>query len=231
MTEVRLILWGLSGVIIDDEALYADMVADVCADLLGVEVARPELAGYTDPQALRQTLAAHGAAEAELPALIGAGLPALNQELMARRSEFAARGRTRGSAEVITQLKHRQQAVPVGLLTGRSRANAAVLAELAGVDRYLDLDLGGYGDEAEDRADLLAVACARIGRRYAQQSIPPLVLVTDQTQDIAAAVTRGCHTVAVSSDSGRRSKLTAAGARQTLTDLTDVPAAVAAILD
>ena len=96
-------------------------------------------------------------------------------------------------------------------LTGNLRAMAEVKLAALGLTEYLDVDAGAYGEQSEVRADLVPVARRNAAARYgADFSGEATVLVGDTPLDIEAAL--------------------AAGAHAALPDLTDLPAAVAAIL-
>ena len=94
-----------------------------------------------------------------------------------------------------------------------------------------DVDAGAYGEESEIRADLVPVARRNAAARYgADFSGEATVLVGDTPLDIEAALAAGARAVGVATGSFSLADLQAAGAHAALPDLTDLPAAVAAIL-
>jgi phosphoglycolate phosphatase len=226
----RVILCGLSGVLTQHDQPYRDAVVHACAVLLGVADQQVRYRpGTSDPDTVSRTLAGNGADPDQLEAMTERGAELLRQNLQQNREAIAAASRTPGSAELLAQLKHRQQA-PISLLTGHTRNNAATLLAAIGLDRYLDFDLGGYGDEAPDRSALVSVARQKVVAGYGDEQAERIVVLTDVAEDLTAASAQGLRAVGVATGSASADALTAAGADRVLSDLSDVPAALAAIL-
>jgi phosphoglycolate phosphatase len=229
--QERVVLCGLSGVLIQHDQPYRDAVVGSCAVLLGIADSQVSYrAGGSDPDTLRRTLAGSGAAPEQLTELVERASELLRQNLRQAREAIAEASRTAGSAELLTQLKHRQQA-PISVLTGHSRDNAELLLSSIGLDRYLDFGLGGYGDEAPDRAALVAVAQHKVAAGCGSDQAARLVVLTDVPEDLIAASARGLRAIGVVTQAATEADLTAAGAEQVLPSLADVPAALAALLD
>ncbi|MBV9843458.1 MAG: hypothetical protein JOZ47_00090 [Kutzneria sp.] len=138
--------------------------------------------------------------------------------------------RTPGSAEILTQLKQRQQA-PLSLLTGLAEAEAVRQVSAVSLDRYLDLDIGGYGSDTPDRETLVDVVRSKVAAKYDQRVPSASVLVTDELVDVGAAVRRGVRVVAVSDDPSHLERLRCAGATHALSDLAATVDVLTAILD
>jgi phosphoglycolate phosphatase len=228
--DQRVVLCGLSGVLLQHDEPYQQAVIRSCAQLLGIE--EPGIRyqpGVSDPDTLARTLAAGGARPADLAALTQRAAGLLRENLQRDREAIAAASRTPGSAELLIQLKHRQQA-PISLLTGHSRENARTLLTAIGLDRYLDFDLGGFGDEAADRTALVSLAYGKVATKCGAEQADRIVVVTDLAEDLAAASERGLRAVGIATSAGA-ARLTGAGATRVLAGLADVPAALAAMLD
>jgi phosphoglycolate phosphatase len=117
------------------------------------------------------------------------------------------------------------------VLTGNMQATALVKLAALGLDRYLDLRVGAYGDAHEVRADLVPLARANAAAAYAADfGGDATVLVGDTPLDVEAARVNGARAVAVASGSFSVADLTAAGAHAVLPDLTDTAAVLAAII-
>ncbi len=111
------------------------------------------------------------------------------------------------------------------------RALAEVKLATLGLDRYLDLRVGAYGDAHEIRADLVPLARASAAAAYrADFGGPATVLVGDTPLDIGAARAAGARGVGVATGSSTVADLTAAGADAVLPDLADTTRVLAAIL-
>jgi len=99
-----------------------------------------------------------------------------------------------------------------------------------GLDGYLDLAIGAYGEEHEIRAELVHLARARAAAAYGRDFRgPATVLVGDTPLDVAAAAETGARSVAVATGGSTAAELAAAGADRVLPDLTDTAAVLAAL--
>ncbi|HMG66017.1 MAG TPA: HAD hydrolase-like protein [Streptosporangiaceae bacterium] len=174
-------------------------------------------AGIADPRAVldqfQAVLARHAPALAGQVATYGRVLPGVREALAA-----VAAGRP--GVRVVQSA-----------LTGNLRAMAEVKLAALGLTEYLDVDAGAYGEQSEVRADLVPVARRNAAARYgADFSGEATVLVGDTPLDIEAALAAGARAVGVATGSFTLADLQAAGAHAALPDLTDLAAAVAAIL-
>ncbi len=114
------------------------------------------------------------------------------------------------------------------LLTGNLAANAAMKLGAFGLDRWLDLEIGGYGSDPHDaRSDLVGVARERAAAKYARPD--HTVLVGDTPLDVKAAHEGGARVVAVASGPYGTKELEQAGADVVLEDLSDAERAIAAL--
>lgn len=151
---------------------------------------RVEFAGRTDRQIALDLLRAGGdeePSEQDVASLIDAYVRALSQKVM--RHPYRAIAGVRGAVQAF-----RDAGAIVGLGTGNVREGARVKLMSAGLVDLFDLALGGYGDDATERDQLLEVGARRCdpGRRL------PVVVVGDTPYDIRAAKAMGAISVAVS---------------------------------
>jgi len=108
------------------------------------------------------------------------------------------------------------------VLTGNIRPLAALKLRRAGLSDHLDLDVGGYGDVHEVRAELVSVARLAARQAYAADFGGwSTVLVGDTPLDVEAALAAGARVVGVATGSYSQEELAAAGAHAVLPDLTD----------
>src|ERR1700677_1523180 len=123
-----------------------------------------------------------------------------------------------------------QGGIRQSVLTGNIRPLAALKLRRAGLSDHLDLDVGGYGDVHEVRAELVPVARLAASRAYgADFGGWSTVLVGDTPLDVEAALATGARAVGVATGSYSQEELTAAGAHAVLPDLTDAARVRAAI--
>lgn len=217
-----LVLWDIDGTLVD-AAGHGRMAFDEAFEaVLGRPPSgRVEMAGRTDHQIAMAML--EGSAE-HLPRM----LEELAAALDARRELIRREGRPfPGAPEALRALAARDGVVQ-SLLTGNLEVNAALKLAAFGLERHLDLEVGGYGsDPHEARADLMAVARERAAAKYGEPT--DVALVGDTPLDVEAAHAAGARAVAVASGPYRVEELRAAGADAVLPDLRDTVAVVAAV--
>jgi phosphoglycolate phosphatase-like HAD superfamily hydrolase len=101
----------------------------------------------------------------------------------------------------------RARGLGVGIATGNVRAGARLKLGSAGLAHAFEMDSGGYGCDAELRADIVRRAMARCGATGSQ-----VVVVGDTEHDVRAARAVGARIVGVAIDASARAELEAAGA-------------------
>jgi len=120
------------------------------------------------------------------------------------------------------------------VLTGNVRSVAEVKLAALGLREWLDLCIGAYGDDHEDRTELVHVARRRAaavhGRSAAAFGGTATVVIGDTPLDISAALAAGARAVGVATGSHSADDLAMAGADAVLTDLTDTAAVLRALL-
>lgn len=117
----------------------------------------------------------------------------------------------------------------LAIVTGTARGIAEVKLRRHGLDRFFPT--GAFGDEVEDRVELVRLAISRAERHYGT-SFPPgrIAALGDTPHDIACG--HECGTTGLGIATGRHSveTLTAAGADAVVPDLTDTDAVIRALL-
>ncbi|WP_182900991.1 HAD family hydrolase [Microbispora sp. H10830] len=93
-----------------------------------------------------------------------------------------------------------------------------------GLDKWIDVEVGGYGEEVYPKATLLQVAQGRAKARYgAVFTAGNTVLIGDSTRDVQAAM------IAVASGRSTSAELQEVGADIVLPDLSNPSEVVAAV--
>ena len=194
----------------------------------------PRMAGRTEPEVFFDALALNGvslrdAAESErLLAPFGAELAT---SLAARRDLLTTQGQLLpGAAESLAAVAGLTDVVQ-SVLTGSSRPNATLKVRAFGLDRYLDLAVGGFaGSDPYPKGALLQVARQRAEEKYGVRfAEAATVYIADSPRDVEAARIGGARSVAVASGRASTGELRDAGADAVLPDLTD-PALVTALV-
>jgi len=150
--------------------------------------------------------------------------------LHAHRDDLARHGQAMpGAAEALATVAKLDKTVQT-VLTGSSKPNAMLKLRAFGLDPYLDLAIGGYGDEAYPKGTLLRVARERAsGRHKITFGEEITVYVADSPRDVDAARIGGARSLAVASGRATAAELRDAGADAVLPDLTDT-AGLAALI-
>jgi phosphoglycolate phosphatase-like HAD superfamily hydrolase len=240
-----LVLWDIDFTLIDARGVGTRLYRMVFRDMFGTDLpAAANMAGRTDRAIVLDTLARAGIPEprqhldqflARLAALAPAGRELTEQHSRALPGAAAALdalaafapGRNGAGAGEPAQ----RVCVVQSVLTGNVRPMAEMKLGALGLDGYLDLEAGAYGESHEVRAELVHMARSNATRRYGTDfSGPATVLVGDTPLDVAAALETGARAVAVATGGTTAATLAESGAHAVLPDLTDTPAVLAAIL-
>lgn len=233
----RLVLWDVDYTLINAGGQSRRLYRVVFRELFGRELQTvASMAGRTDRAIILDTLSGAGVPDP------GRHVCAFMARLAVHAPEFAGRVRAHGHAlpgavealralAALTASDARAARVVQSVLTGNVRPLAEAKLSALGLAKYLDLDIGAYGDAHTERGKLVRMARDNAARAYGL-SFPgeQTVLVGDTPLDVAAALGAGARGVAVASGATSQRELAAAGAHMVLPDLTDTAALVAAIL-
>lgn len=223
----RLLYWGVKPRVvlfdIDNTILWTGgagsrAMALAFRDLYGIEdgFRGVEFSGRTDTAIFRDALRAHGLLdgqfEEELERFKRAYLARLPHTLRAT----AGGGVYPGIRELARALRERGAAV--GLETGNFREGGLLKLRHYGVDSlFRD---GAFGDDAEDRTELVRIAIERL--RPAPDA--DVYVIGDTPHDVTAARANGAFALGVATGKSSVEELRAAGAHAVLRDCSDVGA-------
>lgn len=184
--------------------------------------------GRPDSEIVFEMLAINGivAEDAHLPKF----LDALAEAFGARRKRLAKEGRMMsGAVEALKAVAKLDGAVQ-SVLTGTIKSNAVHKLTAFGLDRYVDFEVGGYGEEVYPKATLLQVAQGRARKKYgAIFDGNNTVMIGDSARDVQAAKIAGASMIAVASGRSLPAALRDAGADVILPDLSNPSEVVAAV--
>jgi phosphoglycolate phosphatase len=128
-----------------------------------------------------------------------------------------------GAAALLAALRARPDTA-LGVATGNIRANALVKLRHAGLDGFFEPLTGGFGEDHEDRADIVRAAARACGHVEGGR----LVVVGDTVHDVRAALEAGATAIGVATGHATPADLAAAGASAVLSGL-DAPDALEVI--
>jgi phosphoglycolate phosphatase len=231
----RLVLWNIDLTLLDVGRVSRDAFADAFRRVTGRPLAAlPQLAGRSDTEIFFESLYLNdvptGQDEVADAELLTRYCWELETAFSQRQDELLQQGRLLpGARAAVTAVAALPGAVQ-SVLTGTIRPNAAVKLRAFGLDRFLDLDVGGYGSDAYPRGSLLLMSRVRAAEKYgAAITAESTVYLADTARDVEAAETGGARSIAVATGRSTVAELREAGADLVLPDLADTDQVIAAI--
>jgi phosphoglycolate phosphatase len=249
------VLWDVDGTLLNAGGVGADLYSVVFLHLFGrsLEVMAP-MAGRTDRAIILDTLTQAGVPEprrhvepfiaglaAQAPTIRtvvasrGRALPGAAAALAALAAERRATGTARAPGTAGANGAAPDGRVHQSVLTGNIRAVAEAKLAALGLGDPLDLCIGAYGDDHEDRAELVHVARRRASAMHERSGPdgfkgPATIVVGDTPLDVAAALATGARAVGVATGPFSAAELREAGADVVLPDLSDTRLVLEAVL-
>ncbi|MDP4505630.1 HAD family hydrolase [Nonomuraea turcica] len=222
-------LWNVDLTLVDVAIVSRDAYAEAFRAVTGrplVKLVAPM--GRPDSEIVFETLAVNGiqAEDDHLPRF----LSALAAAFADRRGRLAKEGRMMPGARDALKSVSRLDGVVQTVLTGTIKSNAVHKLKAFGLDKYIDFELGGYGEEPYPKATLLQVAQGRAKQRLGTAfTAANTVMIGDSTRDVQAAKIGGAAMIGVASGRSMASELREAGADVVLPDLSNASEVVAAV--
>lgn len=195
-----LVLWDIDHTLMATRGVGGELWAEAFEQVTGVPLAeQASVTGSTERVILRETARTHGVAYDE--ALFTRFADALGAVHVRRAAELRERGHALpGAAASLAALA--EHGVRQSVVTGNVRAAAEVKLAVFGLDAYLLLDDGAYGEDGEERPELLHRALDRAGA-----SAEAAVFLGDTPADVAAGRAAGVRVVAVATGKTPASEL------------------------
>ncbi|MEU9888209.1 haloacid dehalogenase-like hydrolase [Sphaerisporangium sp. NPDC051011] len=213
-----IVLWDIDHTLIENAGVSKEIYATAFAALTRVSPSLPaSTEGRTDRLIMRDMFRRHDLPEPDWPT-IEAALTRAGGE---RFDDLRRRGVTLPGVRDALKAASVQAGWVSSVLTGNIAANARVKLAAFDLDPLLDLAVGAYGADAEQRPDLVAVARERVHRDRGLSIDVPVVLVGDTPRDVEAALATGSGIIAVATGIHSQAELEAAGASVVLPDLSD----------
>lgn len=220
---MRLVLWDIDGTLVHTAGYGRDAFGEAFAAIFGrpADLTSVSMGGRTDHDIATEVLATAGVADGDthIPRM----LDELGVALGAVRERIAEEGHVTPGAHVTLEAVARRAGITQSLLTGNIETNAELKLAAFGLDRFVDLGIGGYGsDPHTTRSDLVGVAREKAQRlRRVSVDIADTILVGDTPLDIEAARGAGARAIGVGAASFTRRQLLDAGAEVAFNDLRD----------
>jgi len=228
-------LWNIDLTLLDVGRVSRDAYADAFRRVTGRPlVSLPQLAGRSDSEIFFEALALNdipfGVDEVADGELVARYFWELEAAFAARQGQLPQSGQLMPGARAAVAATAELPGVVQSVLTGTIKQNAAAKLRAFGLDRFLDLEIGGYGSDAYPRGTLLMMSRTKATEKYATEIGPDsAVYIADTRRDVEAASVGGARCIAVASGRDMVAELQEAGADLVLTDLTDTGQVAGAI--
>nr|WP_275404956.1 HAD hydrolase-like protein [Streptomyces sp. SID10815] len=209
-----MVLWDIDHTLMATRGVGGELWAVAFEQVTGVPLKeQATVTGSTERVILRETALLHGVDYDE--SLFTRFAAALGAVHVRRAAELRERGHALpGAAATLAALEERR--VRQSVVTGNVRAAADVKLAVFGLDAYLLLDDGAYGEDGEERSELLHKALARGG-----VAASAAVFLGDTPADVAGGHAAGIRVVAVATGEASAADLRDAGADVVLDSLAD----------
>jgi phosphoglycolate phosphatase-like HAD superfamily hydrolase len=224
----ELILWDVDATLLSTDGISGEVMRSAMAQVFGPAGQRERTfySGKTDRQIIHDTFP--DITPAALAEKLHTFSATYEAEFQRRHAELVAR--TTAMPGVIDVIKHLHGRLVQAPLTGNIAPIARRKLDLIGLLPYLEVSAGGYGDDHEDRVQLLPIAAQRaahlVGRPFRGCNI---IIVGDTPHDIRCGKLNGARTVAVATGPYSLEALRAHEPDALLPDMSDFDAALAAL--
>lgn len=211
----RLVLWDVDHTLISTQGVGGEILAEVFEKLAGQPMRdKAEITGRSELVILRETLALH-----DLPRDLidfDTYTSALAEAHIRRAADLRERGHALPGAAAALDALSQVEGVRQTVATGNVRPVAEIKLQTFGLDRHMDFGIGGYGEDAEERADMIRAALRRAGT-----PAESAIIFDDTVAGVEAGQAAGVFTVAVATGKTSKDELQDAGAQCVLDGLDD----------
>ncbi|WAP57814.1 HAD family hydrolase [Streptomyces sp. S465] len=210
-----LVLWDIDHTLVDTRGVGRDLWAEAFEEVTGQPMReQAKIDGSTEPVILRETLQLHGLRDSR--EVFERFAQALGAVHVRRAAELRERGHALPGAPSLLAALAAHDEVTQTVMTGNIRAAAEVKLSAFGLDRYIDLSIGAFGEDADERPQLVSTALQR-----AQMSAERAVLVGDTSFDVEGGRSCGVRVIGVATGRTSADDLRTAGATEVVEDLAD----------
>lgn len=223
-----LILWDIDHTLVSIRGVSRDIYARAFEQVVGRQMEHlADMTGRTERAIITETLELNGV---DPNTSFDAFYTALGDA--ARSLELAMREHGEalpGALEAISLFAG--EGFVQSVVTGNIRSIARTKLEAFGLDERIDFEVGGYGDDSSDRAELVRLAVQRTEVKYNHGfKAEHAIVIGDTPHDVRGALDNGALAVGVATGSSDMEELATAGADMVLPDLRSLTALQAAVL-
>jgi len=225
----RLILWNLDHTLLDAGRVTREAYAEAFTSVTGRPMVRmAPTAGRTESEIIFETLAFNGVRTEDDH--LEAFARALETAFAVRRDKVRAYARVLPGAAEALQATGRLPGVVQSVLTGSLEATARIKLTELGLDRHLDLSVGGYFSPVYPKGATIETSRIKAAEKHGSPiEEGATVLIADHPLDARAAQIARARFIGVATGTATETELRAAGADLVLPTLADTAAVVSAI--
>lgn len=192
-----LILWDVDHTLLNTGGVGREIFGEAFRAATGHTLTEmPAPAGQTEPELFREALHLHSIPDD--PAYFSTFAEHQARGYTLRSSEVRTRGEVLPGIEHALSLISEFPSVKQSILSGNTRSAAKAKLDTFDLSRFLDLDIGAYGDDSPSRPNLVGIAQKRASSKYGiAYDAETTFIVGDTPRDIQAGKTGGARVIAV----------------------------------
>jgi len=216
-----LVLWDVDHTLIENSGVSKATYARAFEMLTGMPTGvNPDTDGRTDFEILQILFEANEIAAPE--EYRGLFERALSDAMAENRAALSERGYVLPGAKEVLAVLAGEGNVIQSALTGNIANNAREKLTAFGLDKYLDLEVGGYGSDHIVRAELVRAARGKVFEKYGVEfDRDSTIMIGDTVRDVQAALEGNAIIIGVATGKNNSHELLRVGAHAVLENLAD----------
>jgi phosphoglycolate phosphatase len=227
-----LILWDVDHTLIENGGVSKETYSLAFEQLMGrAPAAPPKTDGRTDFQVMRELFAdnpppaSQEMSDFEIEAALASAIEGVSPGLLDRGYVLP------GAEEALARLSEVATVIQ-SVLTGNIERNAQVKLNTFRLDRFIDLEVGGYGSDNIVRSKLVDIAREKTFRKYGVRfGRSSTVIIGDTVRDVQTAHEGDAKIIAVASGITNEATLADAGADKVVPSLADTDAFLSMLVE
>lgn len=221
MAVERVVLWDIDHTLMDTRGVGRELSALAFRRTTGVAMQRQAaIDGITEAVIFRETAKLHGLTTSRQD--FERFADALAEAHREHSLELRARGLALPGAAALLDRLASLPGVVQTVVSGNVRSVAEIKLATFDLDRHVLWGIGAFGEDADERPDLVRTALSRATRHFGLDLASfDAVVVGDTPADVRAGLAVGVPVIAVATGRSSESALREAGAVQVVSDLTD----------
>lgn len=226
---MQLVLWDIDHTLIATRGVGREIFGE-CFERVTGQVMKDQATvdGITEPVIFRETAKLHGIDSDR--AMFEAFARCSAELHLLRAEELRQRGQALPGAEASLAAVAELGGVVQTVVTGNVRPVAELKLGAFGLDTHIQWPYGGYGEDDDERAELVRIAMRRTSQGLDEPiAVGDVLLIGDTPADVAAGLDNDVPVLAVASGRSSVQELREAGATMVVAGLEDPQALLCAL--